>query len=113
MAELTLQDRIKKNQDYKKILKKGNKIHGRYLKLSYLPSNNLVTRIGIAVGKRHGNAVKRNYFKRIIRESLRKNKNTKSYPIDIVITLKKVDKKTTYHKIYEEIQMLLKKSVIK
>lgn len=111
MADLTLQRRIKKNRDYKKILKSGKKVHGHYLKLSYIQNKNLLTRIGIAVGKRHGNAVKRNYYKRIIRESLRKSQNRKSYPLDMVITLKKTDNKISYHKIYKDVQMLLKKSL--
>jgi ribonuclease P protein component len=48
-----------------------------------------VTRLGIAISKRIGNAVQRNRFKRLIRETFRLNKELFPMGYDIVIAARK------------------------
>lgn len=57
--------RIKKNTDYQKLFNKGKKAFSPYISLIYLPSQK--TRMGLAVSKKHGNAVRRNRIKRLLR----------------------------------------------
>ena len=57
--------RIKKNVDFQKLFKKGKKVFSPYITLLYFPSHELS--MGIAVSKKHGNAVKRNRIKRLLR----------------------------------------------
>ena len=57
--------RIKKNTDYQKLFNKGKKAFSPYISLIYLPSQKM--RMGLAVSKKHGNAVKRNRIKRLLR----------------------------------------------
>lgn len=62
---------IKKNSQFNLLFSKGKKAFSPALILLYLPSS--VTEVGICVSKKHGNAVKRNRIKRLIREALMQN----------------------------------------
>lgn len=56
-------------------------------------SENDFCRIGIAVSKKYGNAVKRNEFKRHVREIFRKKISLSGYDILIVPNLRKIKNK--------------------
>jgi ribonuclease P protein component len=76
---------IKKNNEFKKIYKKGKSVAGRYI-VVYVFNNRLsVNRIGITVSKKLGNAVKRNRVKRIIKEAYRLNQHRFKTGYDIII----------------------------
>lgn len=61
--------RLKKEKDFDLVFKKGKRIFSSNLTLVYLESKE--TKVGYAVGKKHGGSVKRNRIKRILRESFR------------------------------------------
>ena len=63
--------RIKKNTDFQKLFKRGKRVFSPTLTLIYFASDK--PRMGVAVSKKHGKAVKRNRIKRLIRESFSKN----------------------------------------
>ena len=63
--------RIKKNTDFQKIFAKGKRGFANKLTVLYFPSKEL--KMGICVGKKHGNSVTRNRVKRLMREIFRKN----------------------------------------
>lgn len=63
--------KIKKNSDYQKLFNKGKKAFSPYISLIYLPSDKL--RMGVAVSKKHGNAVTRNRIKRLLRAAFYEN----------------------------------------
>lgn len=60
--------RLKKESDFKEVFNKGKRVYSRSLALLYIKKDSL--KIGIAVSKKHGSAVKRNRIKRLIRASL-------------------------------------------
>jgi len=70
------------------VFKRGSFLKGRYYSVLYLKNSFEYNRLGIIVKKRYGNAVFRNYEKRIIREFFRLNKNQsfRSY-YDFIIIL--------------------------
>ncbi len=77
-------ERIKKNFEFAKIVKKGSKFKTPFF-LLYLCSNNYKwSRVGIAVNKKIGKAVKRNRVKRLFREFFRRNKKELKYPVDVL-----------------------------
>ena len=74
-----------KKGDYERVYANGKKKAGRLLRICYLPNEHKQSRFGISVGKKFGNAVKRNRLKRWIRESVRRNKESIDRSLDIII----------------------------
>jgi ribonuclease P protein component len=62
---------IKKNNEFRHVYAKGASAVNRLLVLYSLENNSETNRLGITVGKKVGNAVKRNRVKRLIKESYR------------------------------------------
>ena len=63
--------RIKKNTEFQKLFKRGKRVFSPTLSLIYFSSDR--PRMGVAVSKKHGKAVKRNRIKRLLREAFSKN----------------------------------------
>lgn len=75
---------LKKNYEFKRILKKGKFYFGKQI-IVYICKNNLeYNRIGIAVNTKICNAVKRNRIKRLIRENYLKIKDNLKIGYDII-----------------------------
>jgi len=105
-------DVIKKNQEFQQIFEKGHSIQGKFLVVYFLRNQYQINRYGICVGKKLGTAVRRNYIKRLLRESLR----TLTFPnhqmnLDILLVAKKQILSASLNSIIEEIQHILLKVV--
>ena len=61
--------RLKRKSDFDKLFSKGKKSYSKSLTMLNFPSEDF--RIGYSVSKKHGNAVKRNRIKRLLRASAR------------------------------------------
>ena len=64
-----MDNRLKKEKDFKAVFNKGKRLFSSNLTLVYLPSDSL--KVGYAVSKKHGGSVIRNRIKRLLRESFR------------------------------------------
>lgn len=62
--------RLKSQKDFSYVFKNGKRVYSKTLSLIYANSLNGL-KVGFAVGKKHGGSVRRNYIKRILRESFR------------------------------------------
>lgn len=70
-------ERIRKSDDFTRILRGGKRVRGSALDVRWCtdgPETGSPNRIGVAVGRRLGKAVLRNRLKRRIREAYRRNK---------------------------------------
>ena len=67
----------------------GRKVHTHHFTITMMQNGRGVTRLGIAVSKRIGNAVQRNRVKRIIREVFRLNKKMFPEGYDVVIAARR------------------------
>lgn len=82
-------ERLLERKDFVNLNRFGRKLHSHHFTISLMQNGRGVTRLGIAVSKRIGNAVERNRVKRLIRESFRLNKTVFPEGYDIVIAAKK------------------------
>lgn len=80
---------LKKNYEFRLVLKKGKYYSGKYIE-SFVLNNNLdINKIGIAIKTKVGKAVKRNRIKRLIKESYRLNEDKFGVGKNLVFLVKK------------------------
>ena len=87
----------------------GCRIHTPHFILLKIPSRSGVSKLGLTVSRKVGNAVCRNRIKRLLREYFRLNRKTFYQPIELSIIAKKnageIDNKIIVH----ELDLLKKK----
>ena len=76
--------RVKAALLFQKIYKSGRSVVDSYGVFYLLPSSDGQGKIGLAVGKRMGNAVVRNRIKRLMRETYRRHQAELSHPVYII-----------------------------
>jgi len=76
--------RILRRQRFKEIASARNRYFGKFLTIDFVPAAS--AKIGITVVRQFGNAVKRNRFKRLVRESFR---HSQRQPFEIIVMPKK------------------------
>jgi len=64
---MKIQNRVKSNSDFQAIIQQGSTFKNKVFVCHFLITKNRYVRIGIAVSKKRGNAVRRNLIKRQIR----------------------------------------------
>jgi len=102
---------LKKNYEFKRVLTKGKYYSGIYIEAFCINNNINKNKIGIAIKTKIAKAVKRNYLKRIIKESYRINKDTQVKGKSIVFMVKRkanIDE-ISFKKIEKDIIEILKK----
>lgn len=81
--------RLKSSLRFQKVYKEGKSLVDSFAIFYIMPSIGKETKIGLAVGKKLGNAVVRNHTKRMMRESFRKKINDLKPGYDIVWVARK------------------------
>jgi ribonuclease P protein component len=77
--------KLRFNYEFARVYRKGRRVSGRVLTMHYLRRPNRGLRTGVTVSRRLKGAVKRNRFKRLIRESFRLLKPDLESGYDIII----------------------------
>lgn len=78
-------DRLRNNAEFQNVFDNGLRLRGRIV-LMYAVENGLGrSRLGLAVGKKAGNSVKRNRIRRVLRDVFRLNRHVLSPGFDIVM----------------------------
>lgn len=96
--------KIRKSSEFKEVFDKGKRLHTEHCIIAYAPNSLGFPRLGLVVGKRCGNAVKRNRIKRVLREVFRLNKPLfDSLDILIIAKKKKNGETLDYSRAKEEI----------
>ena len=80
---------VKNNREFDYIIKNGKYRKNNEYVIYYMNTDKEYNRFGISVSKKIGNAVTRNYYKRIIRNICDKSKNLYSNKKDYIIIMRK------------------------
>lgn len=87
---------VKAHADFDRIIQKGACLKTPHFRLHYLPASLDHTRIGIAVGKANGGAVRRVRLKRQVRAMVEKREPEVS-PLDIIIVIRPEYRPEQFH----------------
>lgn len=75
--------RLLKSRQFQALNKRSQQFHGKVLSISWQSTSFSFLRLGITVSKKQGDAVKRNRFKRLVREVFRLMRSQMSRGIDL------------------------------
>lgn len=79
------EERLKRERDFALVFQEGRAVADRWLVMHGRPNGLPCNRLGLAVGKKHGNAVARNRLKRLLREAYRTQKPDLPQGYDLVL----------------------------
>ena len=100
---------VKSHEEFNEIINKGNRLKGKYIYIFFKNKDFDKPNFGIAVGKKLGNAVVRNKFKRQFRNIVDKNrflfKNNNNY----IIMIKKEANNASFSELETDLINALKK----
>lgn len=95
-------ERIRKQRDFIRLYRKGNRFRGTYFTLVYLPNDLGYSRLGVVASRKVGNAVARNKAKRWMRALFRRNKPKLCAPLDLILIAKPHMRKAEWSGLREE-----------
>ena len=102
---------VKSHEEFNEIINKGNKIKGKYVYIFFKEKDFSKPNYGIAVGKKLGNAVVRNKFKRQFRNIVDNNrflfKNNHNY----IIMIKKEANNASFSDLEKDLINTLRKEI--
>jgi ribonuclease P protein component len=78
-------ERIRLKREFDLLFRRGRAFRWPELTVRAMPNDRRCSRLGLSVGKRCGNAVRRNRIKRVLREAYRLNRQLLNVPCDLVI----------------------------
>ena len=93
---------LKKNYEFKNLFSKGKFYYGEFIHFYIKETNLNINKFGIAISKKSGRAVDRNFIKRIIRENYKNiENNIKNGTCILVVPNKNINIKDLNYKIVE------------
>ena len=101
--------RIKKNEEFQKVFKKGKSFANRQFVIYGLKKEDQTEfRIGLSVGKKVGKAVTRNQIKRYIRQTFLELKDDVRHDMDYVIIARNPAATLDFHETKKSLEHVLK-----
>lgn len=106
---------LKKNNEFRKVLTKGQYFSGKYIEAFVLKNNTKYNFLGLAISVKTAKAVKRNLIKRLIRENYKNNEELLKTGYSIVfLWKKKADiKDINFSNIKQDVEHIIEKSNLK
>ena len=98
---------VKDSKDFEKIIKTGKLVKNKSYVIYYTKNNLPYSRYGISVGKKIGNAVQRNKFKRRIRAIIDNSKKDYINSQDYIIILRGSAKDKDYQSLEKDFLTLI------
>lgn len=107
--KLRKEERLLDRAEFDAVFEKGRSVGNKLLVLHWLDSERGHPRLGLVIGTRFGNAVKRNQWKRRIREIYRRNKQAIASRDIVVLPSKRPEAKEADHAAMQEALLSLLK----
>lgn len=99
--------RLRKRREFLRVQREKNCLWGRYCKISFAKSLDEITKLGVTVSKKYGNAVERARFKRMVREAFRLSRHRLPEGMDLIVSARKAAKSANSRQIQHQIETLL------
>ena len=99
-------ERLLKRSAFVNLNRSGKRFTSRHFVIITKKNGLGITRLGVTVTKKTGNAVLRNRIKRLIREYFRLNKAHFPHGCDVVVAAKKDAKKLDFREIQRELDQI-------
>lgn len=96
---------LRKNFEIEKLVKMKVSVGDKFFAIYYRKNENNETKIAISVSKKNGNAVERNYQKRVVKEIVRKNFDD-LIGYSLLIVVKQLSKSLTYKEKEDDLKKL-------
>lgn len=102
--------RVKDNNDFQTIFKRGKSFANRQLVIYYMKKKDQEHfRVGLSVGKKIGNAVLRNRIKRYLRQAFQELEKDIDSSLDIIIIARQPTKDMSFFEVKKSLTHLLSK----
>lgn len=101
--------RLRKRRDFSKTYRRGKSSANRTLVLVYRRNGLSVSRLGISVNKKFGNAVKRNKIKRQLKEIYRSNIDDVKPGYDLIFIVRVNAQDKSFWELKKSLESLLKR----
>jgi ribonuclease P protein component len=101
-------ERLKVSYQFKWVYDKGRRYNSPFFTFFAIKNNEPLSRLGVTVTRKTGNAVERNRCKRILREIFRQNKTLLITPYDLVFNVKKAMIEAPFQEIKQEFLRMFK-----
>lgn len=101
--------RIKDKTEFNDLIKNGKILKNKFFVIYYKEKKKDNSRFGITFSKKFGKAYERNYYKRIMREIIRKNRKSFSNLSDYIIIMRSECKNEKYVFLQTQLTDLIKK----
>lgn len=106
------ENRVLLKSDFLRLKSGSSRFMSKYFIIYSISNSEVKTRMGLAISKKFGCAVKRNYIKRVLREIFR-NTDYKQSGKDILVTVRpKLNNDIPFHYIKEDFLSLLRESLL-
>lgn len=102
---------VKERRYFDNIINNGKYLNNRVFVIYYIEHQEKFPKFGIAVGKKIGNAVTRNKYKRIIRNIIDKNKLLFKNDYDYIIIIKRKCLEMSFQELNNSLNTLLKENI--
>ncbi|MCK9524347.1 MAG: ribonuclease P protein component [Limnochordia bacterium] len=103
-------ERLKSPRDFSTVYTQGKPKFGKFVVVSVLPMDRQVSRVGFAVGKKVGNAVKRNTIKRRLRAIMQGQAGRITPGFDVIVGAKQKSSTASFQDLEADLCRVLKYS---